>query len=102
MSMAESEGVTDERLAESIEVAVASLRSAVNYAQAYGGPVLDGSQYSPSDRAVHGAEWVYQNASPCQWERFVWALEAAYDELEIVWCDGIAWRADDLPGDDAH
>lgn len=89
--------LTDEELGSAIEGAVASLRTAVNYSEAYGGPVVDGSMYSPSDRAVHRAEYVYQHGTDEQWEKFQWALEEAYDSLDIVWSDGMAWRSDDMP-----
>jgi hypothetical protein len=89
--------LTDVELGDAMQVAVASLRTAVNYSEAYGGPVVDGSMYSPSDRAVHRAEYVYQHGTDEQWEQFVWELEKAYDTLNIVWVDGMAWRADDLP-----
>lgn len=92
--------LTDVELADAIQCAIASLRTAANYAEAYGGPVVDGSMYSPSDRAVHRAEYVYQHGTDEQWERFVWDLESAYDSLGLVWSEGMLWRADDLPAED--
>lgn len=92
--------ISSEELSQRTELAVACLRTAVNYCESYGGPVVDGQQYSPSDRAVPHAEFVYQNGTDEQWEKFLYALEGAYEAFDIVWVDGIAWRADDVPADD--
>ena len=76
------------------------LRDAINYSEAYGGPVADGTQYSPSDRVLPGVESVWQDSSETEWEHFEWALSDLYEALGLVWSDGVLWRADDLPSDD--
>jgi hypothetical protein len=87
--------LTDKALTERITLAIASLKASIAYADAYGGPVVDGSMYSPSDRAVAHAESVWQHGTDKQWTEFKDALDEAYEELGIHWEDGMAWIASD-------
>jgi hypothetical protein len=73
------------------------LHDAIAYSDAYGGPIADGTQFSPSDRAIPYVESVYQDSSDTEWEHFDWALTDLYDSLDLVWADGMLWRAGDLP-----
>lgn len=85
---------------EALERIERLLKQAANYAEAYGGPVVDGTQYSPSDRAISEVEDIYQSATPAQLEHFAWALDDLYGALGLTWEAGILWRDEDLPYDD--
>lgn len=76
------------------------LQDSKNAMSAGDGPVVDGTAYSPSDRAVFGVESVYQDSTPDEWEEFEWALQELYDGLDLVWSDGMLWRNDDVPTED--
>ena len=92
--------ITKKEHREAFELTEARLRTAINYAEAYGGPVVDGQAFSPSDRAINHVERVYQDATAEQWEHFDWALQDLYDSLDLTWSDGMLWRNDDMPADD--
>lgn len=78
-----------------------TLKNAIAYVDAYGGPVVDGSQYSPSDRAINWyVERFYETTTPEQWERIEWMIADICDHLGLSWHGGVLWRADDLPAED--
>lgn len=78
----------------------AFLQSSKNEISAGDGPIVDGTAYSPSDRAISYVEYVYQDADEREWEEFDYTLQELYESLDLCWSDGMLWRNDDVPEKD--
>lgn len=80
-------------LQQVIEEAKLAIKDAVVACQP-GEIVFDGSQYSPSDRALSGGHYVWENGTDEDWDTFSDALLSFTDALGCYWEDGCLWLID--------
>lgn len=61
--------------------------------------VIDGTAYSPSDRAIPGAEVIYQHCTDEQWEETTDAIYETCERMGAYWDDGMLRRASQATDD---